>query len=260
MNTQSPLVPQGSILEQKNRGRARVKIVVFSVLAIHVLGVLAALMMQGCKQEKPAATEADQAAATSAPPAFDTNNTPAPPTNPTATTASNSQLTAGPTPPVAPPVAPPPVAPPVAAPQDYVIVQGDNFSSLAKKFSVSTRAIMDANPGVEPTKLQIGQKIHIPPPAATAAAPGGAAPGAGMTDTATGEEIYTVKSGDTLSAIARQFGVRVHAIRSANSLTTDMIHVGQKLKIPAKGTAPAAAITASNGPTDSGSTPSAPRQ
>jgi LysM repeat protein len=266
MNNQSPLVPQGSILEQKNRGRARVKIVVFSVLAIHVLGVLAALMMQGCKQEKPAAAEGEQAAATSAPPAFDTNNTPAPATNPTVTTASNVSPTAGPTPPAAPPVAPPPappappVAPPVAAPQDYVILQGDSFSSLAKKFGVPTRAIMDANPGVEPTRLQIGQKIHVPPPAATVVAPGGVAPGAGMADTTNGEEMYTVKSGDTLSAIARQFGVRVHALRSANNLTTDKIQVGQKLKIPAKGAPPAAAITASNVPTDSGSAPSAPRQ
>src|ERR1043165_7056346 len=53
MNNQSPLVPQGSMLEQntKNKGRARVKIAVFFVLTIHAVGLLA-LLMQGCKGEK----------------------------------------------------------------------------------------------------------------------------------------------------------------------------------------------------------------
>ena len=41
------------MLEQntKNKGRARVKIAVFFVLAIHGVGLLA-LLMQGCKGEK----------------------------------------------------------------------------------------------------------------------------------------------------------------------------------------------------------------
>jgi LysM repeat protein len=258
MNNQSPLIPQGSILEQKNRGRARVRIVVFSVLAIHVMGVLVALLMQGCKQDKPGAGESTDAATATAPPsAAETNPVVAAPTPPGA--PSNTTVAATPTPPSAPPVAQP-LAPPVAGPQDYVIVQGDNFSGLAKKFGVSSRAIMDANPGVEPTKLQIGQKIHIPAAAATVAA--STTPGTGATDASTGEEMYTVKSGDTLSAIARQFGVRVRSLRSANSLATDMIHVGQKLKIPAK-TMPTPTITASNVPTDSsptGSAPPTPRQ
>src|SRR5438034_4783579 len=50
MNIQSPLVPQGSLLEQKNKGRARVKIAVFFVLAIHGIGLLA-LLMQGCRRD-----------------------------------------------------------------------------------------------------------------------------------------------------------------------------------------------------------------
>ena len=37
MNNLSPLIPQGSLLEQKNKGRARVKIAVFFVL--HAWGV-----------------------------------------------------------------------------------------------------------------------------------------------------------------------------------------------------------------------------
>src|SRR5882672_10742174 len=57
MNNQSPLVPQGSLLEQKNKGRARVKIAVFFVLAIHGIGLLA-LLMQGCRRDEGGAAQA----------------------------------------------------------------------------------------------------------------------------------------------------------------------------------------------------------
>ena len=55
MNNQNQLSSLGSALEQKNKGRARVKIAVFFVLAIHGVGLMA-LLMQGCGQPKePAA-------------------------------------------------------------------------------------------------------------------------------------------------------------------------------------------------------------
>jgi LysM repeat protein len=44
--------------------------------------------------------------------------------------------------------------------------------------------------------------------------------------------VYVVRWGDTLSSIATQFGVTVEAIKAANSLTGDIIVVGQKLVIP----------------------------
>src|SRR5512137_449438 len=68
MNNQSPLIPQGSALEQKNRGRARMKIAVFFVLAIHGIGLMA-LLMQGCGQSKEAAPQTETVAS-NLPPAF----------------------------------------------------------------------------------------------------------------------------------------------------------------------------------------------
>ena len=62
-----------------------------------------------------------------------------------------------------------------------------------------------------------------------------------------GEQIYTVKSGDNLTKIARQFGTTVKALRAANGLKTDSIKVGQKLKIPAKASAPATAPDCAGG-------------
>jgi LysM repeat protein len=220
MNNPSPLVPQGSLLEQKNNGRTRVRLAVFFVLSIHVIGLMA-LLMQGCR--KPAEPE----------PALTETNPPAPPvleaTNPPATTTN---VTA-----TAPPVTEP--APPPGVP-DYTVAKGDNFSLIAKKFGVTVKAVEEANPGVEPTKLRIGQKLHIPAAAAPAAAPSAATPPGAIEMGASGEQTYTVKSGDTLTKVAGEFHTTVKAIRSANSLTTDRITVGQKLKIPANSSAPAA--------------------
>ena len=122
-----------------------------------------------------------------------------------------------------------------AAPtQEYTVLKGDSLSTIAKKFpGVTVKQIQDANPTVQPTKLQIGQKLVIPPPSAT---PTATAPATTM-----GEQTYKVKSGDTLTKIATDHGVTVRALRTANNLTTDKIVVGQELKIPAKSAEPAPA-------------------
>jgi len=41
-----------------------------------------------------------------------------------------------------------------------------------------------------------------------------------------------VKSGDTLYGISRQFGVTVSALMDFNGLTSNVLHVGQVLRIP----------------------------
>jgi LysM repeat protein len=234
MNTPSPLVPQGTILEQRNKGRARVKIAVFVVLAIHGIGLLA-LLMQGCKKEPDAGANAgaEQTNATNLAQAFaEPTNTPVASNagsmqtnlNAPAEALSSTSSTA---------VPPAPIAP--AVPGDYKVQRGDTFATIAKKFHVTVKGIEAANQGVDPTKLQIGQTLHIPAPA-VAAAPGGTGSTAVSTaaDSAAGQQNYTVKSGDTLIGIATNYHVSVKALRTANSLTTDKIKVGQKLTIPSR--------------------------
>ena len=230
MNNQSPLIPQGSALEQKNKGRARVKIAVFFVLAIHGIGLMA-LLMQGCGQSKEPVTP-PETTMSNTPPAFvETTNPPVTTSNPPVVVTAPAQVEMP-----APPAVP-------AGATEYAIAKGDSFITIAKKFHVSAKAITDANPGVEATKLQIGQKIHIPAPAApTPPAVNGTAPVEGAS--AGGERTYTVKSGDNLTKIAGQFGTTIKALRAANGLKTDSIKVGQKLKIPAKASAPVAVPTA----------------
>src|ERR1041385_344002 len=89
MNNPSPLVPQGSSVEQKNKGRARVKIAVFFVLAVHGIGLLA-LLLQGCHKEDtspPSAQTTNAATPTfeaTTPPVVAEPSTPTPAATPTA--------------------------------------------------------------------------------------------------------------------------------------------------------------------------------
>jgi LysM repeat protein len=242
MNNQSPLVPQSSFLEQKNKGRTRVMIAVFVALSINGIGLMA-LLMQGC-QKPPETAQPTPPEPTNATPAFvEPTNPPAAPTNvavtPTPVTPTPSVTT--PTP--APETAMPTSTPTLAGATEYTITKGDTYRSLAKKFHVSVKAITDANPGVDPTKLKINQKIHIPAPAASAA-PTAAAAASAEPAAPGGEHVYAVKSGDTLSSIAKDKGVTVKALRAANNLKTDRITVNQKLKIPTKTSAPAATAAA----------------
>lgn len=225
MNNPSPLVPQGSNPEQKTSSRARVRLAVFCVLSIHVVALMAMLMI-GCR--KPQETETM--------PEPDTNNIPV-------LEAGTNVDTMMPTnEPYAPPapetntwVAPVPQAP--AAGQEYTIVKGDVFATIAKKFpGVTVKAIQEANPTVVPTKLKIGQKIQIPAPSLAAPTLTGITPA--LDTSAVSAQDYTVKSGDTLTGIASRHATTVKALRSENNLTTDKIRVGQKLKIPVKAAAP----------------------
>ena len=50
----------------------------------------------------------------------------------------------------------------------------------------------------------------------------------------TKNKFHTVKSGDTLSAIARKYHTTVAKLTSLNKLSSTTIRVGQRLKIPAR--------------------------
>lgn len=197
------------------------KISVFIVLAVGVSG-LTAMLIQGCKRET---------ADNTTPP--DTNIVSNTETNPSPTDTSNTAFIVPPVPTNPAPVVVPPVVEPTSS--EYTVVAGDTLGKIAKAHGVTLKALEAANPGVVPKKLKAGQKIQIP--AATSGTSATVTPDA-TAPTASGEEIYKVKSGDTLTKIAKQYGLSVKAIESENSLSTTKIKVGQKLKIPAKAEAP----------------------
>ena len=47
-------------------------------------------------------------------------------------------------------------------------------------------------------------------------------------------EEYVVQKGATLTAISKAYGVSIESIRQANNLKSDLLRVGDRLKIPRK--------------------------
>jgi len=134
-----------------------------------------------------------------------------------------------------------------AAPAEYTIVRGDTVSAIAGRFGLDTGEILKLNNLQANTIIYPGQKLKLsgsPAPAAPAPAPAAApaapAPGAGAT--------YTVKSGDTLGAIAARHNVALSDIFTWNNLTMrSIIYPGQKIKVGG-GSAPAPAAPAPAAP------------
>ncbi len=242
MNTPSPLIPQGTT---PSRGKSTFFFKVLMILTVHVV-LIGGMLLQGCKDTNTKDTAAN-------PPAPDTNTASTDASNlppVTATGLSNAvanpqqpasqqpQVTQAPLPPAQPlsPATVTPAAPPATTgASEYVIASGDTLGAIAHKNGLALKALMDANPGVNPKKLKIGQKVQIPAGAssvASAASPGAAAPdvAAAPGDTTT----YTVKSGDTLSKIAKLNHTSFKKIMAMNDLKTTSIKVGQKLKVPVK--------------------------
>ena len=145
--------------------------------------------------------------------------------------------------------------PTVLNPTTHVIRAGDTLGKIAVTYGTTTAALQKANPGIRPQSLRVGQMIKLPANITTTTP---ATTGATATTVTTGAR-YTVKTGDSLSAIAARNGTTVTALRQANNLRNDTIQVGQELVIPGVASgAPAApstsGYTASPAPVRSSST------
>jgi LysM repeat protein len=127
------------------------------------------------------------------------------------------------------PVAPVSSAPaPAAASATHTVVKGDTLWVLAKKYGITVDELAAANQLSKTATLRLGQQLSVPARAAAETSSGAAASEAA--------NAYTVKSGDTLGAVARKHGTTVAALRSANNLSGDNLRVGQKLVIPGNAT------------------------
>ncbi|GAB1488001.1 hypothetical protein MASR2M8_04440 [Opitutaceae bacterium] len=166
--------------------------------------------------------------------------TPAPLFDPNAPATNSSPIRFSPTRPSATADLQPSPLPQVeAAPAvTYVVVKGDSLWTVSKRHGVTVAELAAANNLMTNATLQLNQKLIIPQKAvAPAAATGGSAPSGDV-------PTYTVKSGDTLGAIARRNGTTVEALRSANRLRGDLLRAGQVLVLPAGAIVPADAADA----------------
>jgi LysM repeat protein len=230
MNNPNPFIPQGSLVEQMNKKRARVKMAVLAIFSGTIVLIAPVLLIQGCKRDQASTDNSTTDTAAT----LDTNTTPTVATTPTTTetnASNNMAMTTMPMQPVQPiqPVA----QPPAPAATTYVIVPHDTYATIAKKYNVKVKDLEAANPTVAANKLKIGSTINIP--ASGSASPSSAGM-ASATDSSS-EDVYTVKPGDNLTKIAHSSGTTVKAIMAMNNMTSTRINAGQKLKLPAKTTA-----------------------
>lgn len=96
----------------------------------------------------------------------------------------------------------------------YTVSSGDSLWGIAKKFGVTVDELKTIN-NLSSNLLSIGQILKIPQLEET-------------------NQIisYTVKSGDTLYNIADQYNTTVSELMNLNGLTTNLLSIGQILKIP----------------------------
>jgi len=105
--------------------------------------------------------------------------------------------------------------------QDHTVQPGETLSGIAAQYGVPVDQLAAENGITDPNLIFVGQQITIGS-AVAAAAP---APLAAAS--------YTVTDGDTLSAIAAQYGVTVDVLVQANNLTDpNTVFAGELLAIP----------------------------
>jgi LysM repeat protein len=237
MNNPNPLIPQGSLLEQKAANRPHLRIAI-AIVAVHLV-FLGGLLIQGCGKEDPNAKLTQATNEVLLPPLTDSNLYSTSMVAQSVHDLSHTSAPAVSSLPTQPSAQLPPLDQPMpGATREYVVIRGDNFTTIGKKFGVSAGAITKANPGVDSTRLHVGQKLVIPASPTISAA----------TATASGESenAYLIKMGDTLVKIASANGTTVKEIKALNGLTTDRIKAGDKLKLPARRSTAAPNSTATN--------------
>lgn len=95
----------------------------------------------------------------------------------------------------------------------YTVQKGDSLWVIANKYGITTEELKSDN-NLTSNLLSIGQVLKIPQ---------------GKTST---ENIYTVKKGDSLWTIANRYNTTVEKIKVLNNLTSNLLSIGQQLKIP----------------------------
>lgn len=93
---------------------------------------------------------------------------------------------------------------------------GDTLWAIAREYGTTVEAIARENSIVDPNRIFAGERLRITLPAR-----------------GNGEEIYTVRRGDTPISIAGKFGVTLSALEDRNGLERgETIYAGDKLSIP----------------------------
>ena len=97
----------------------------------------------------------------------------------------------------------------------YTVKRGDTLYSIARKYNTTVDNLRRLN-NLNNDSLSIGQVILLP----------------GIDTSSDNTSIYVVNPGDTLYSIAREYDTTVEVLKDLNTLTTNILSVGQKLVVP----------------------------
>ena len=119
----------------------------------------------------------------------------------------------------------------IAGAAAYVVKPGESLGEIAAAFDLTVGDILAANRLADPNAIYPGERLVIPARANAAGADGSGYVQIGLPHS--GYFYYTVQSGDTLSALARQFNTTMQAIREYNDLPdNDSVYAGREIRIP----------------------------
>jgi membrane-bound lytic murein transglycosylase D len=109
----------------------------------------------------------------------------------------------------------------------HTVTKGETIGKIASGYGVSTKAVLAANGMRSSDKIYPGQRISVPGAKVTGAKPIQPA------DAVDGCIVHVVKSGDTISSIAKCYGVSTNTVLRANGLSSrDRIYPGQSVRVP----------------------------
>ena len=108
--------------------------------------------------------------------------------------------------------------------QTYTVKSGDSVWGISNKHGISMSDFRNWN-NIKNDFIYPGQKVIVSKNGT------GTANTSSNTTTAENTSTYQVKSGDTLWTVANKHGLTVDKLKSLNKLSSDMIYVGQKLKL-----------------------------
>ncbi|WP_291861820.1 peptidoglycan DD-metalloendopeptidase family protein [Bradyrhizobium sp.] len=133
------------------------------------------------------------------------------------------------------------VRPPAQAGTTIIVGTSDTLETLARRYNVSSAAILQANGYKGPRALSPGQQLIIPRQTEAVAAPAVAAPASKPVAVAA-PTVHVVNRGDTLLSIARRNQLTAANLAKANGLdSSSTLKLGQRLNVPGPKTAAPAA-------------------
>nr|OTP49076.1 hypothetical protein A5881_002781 [Enterococcus termitis] len=105
----------------------------------------------------------------------------------------------------------------------YTVKSGDSLWAIANANGISIANLRQWN-NLSGDIIQPGQRLVIKK------SQGGSGSSSNQGNTQTAGS-HTVKSGDTLWGLAQKYGTNVQNIKQLNGLSSDIIYIGQKLKV-----------------------------